>query len=106
MGVAPCLPGFVAAVNTSVKVPDGATEFYYLNYLYGFLASASVYSLLHFVFPDQKLDAFVRDSPSAKEVQQAYDESWAIVTAENSSVTGSILGEGLGKGMQAKTQSV
>jgi nucleobase:cation symporter-1, NCS1 family len=106
VGVVPCLPGFVAAVNTSVKVTDSATEFYYLNYLYGFLVSASIYSLLHFVFPDQKLNAFVRDSPSAKELQQTYDERWAIVTGENSSVSESVSGEGSSKGLQAKTQSV
>lgn len=106
VGVVPCLPGFVAAVNTSVTVTDGATEFYYLNYLYGFLVSALVYSLLHFVFPDQKLDAFVRESPSAKELQQTYDDRWAIVTAENPSVCESISGEGSGKGLEAKTESV
>ncbi|KAI5456583.1 permease for cytosine/purines, uracil, thiamine, allantoin-domain-containing protein [Mariannaea sp. PMI_226] len=79
IGVAPCLPGFIAAINTSVKVPAGATELYYLNYLYGFLSSGLVYWLLHLVVPDQRLDGFVRESPSAKVLQEEYQERWDMI---------------------------
>ncbi|KAF7552927.1 hypothetical protein G7Z17_g3992 [Cylindrodendrum hubeiense] len=82
VGVVPCLPGFIAAVDMTVSVTDGATELYYLNYLYGFLASGLVYSLLHFVFPDAKSAEFVRNSPSAKELQQQYETRWDVTLAE------------------------
>lgn len=36
IGCAPCIPGFAAAVNTTLKVSDGAVELYYMNYLYGY----------------------------------------------------------------------
>ncbi|KAK7417789.1 hypothetical protein QQZ08_011485 [Neonectria magnoliae] len=81
-GVVPCLPGFIAAVDKSVSVTDGATELYFLNYIYGFLSSAFVYSLLHRVFPDAKSDAFVRDSPSAKALQEHYQTRWEVTLAE------------------------
>ncbi|KAH7153467.1 NCS1 nucleoside transporter family protein [Dactylonectria macrodidyma] len=81
-GVVPCLPGFIAAVDLSISVSDGATELYYLNYLYGFLASGLVYSLLHFVFPDAKSDEFVRSSPSAKALQQQFQIRWDVTLGE------------------------
>ncbi|KAK5996885.1 Uridine permease [Cladobotryum mycophilum] len=84
IGVAPCLPGFIAAVNTSVKVPDGVTELYYLNYLYGFLSSALVYAVLHWIFPSKDVDAFVRDPRSAQEVQQWYQERWEVQLSQTS----------------------
>lgn len=82
VGVAPLLPGFIAAVNLSISISDGAVELYYLNYMYGFMASAFVYALLHRLVPDQKLDAFVQESPPAKEVQALYDDRWDITYAE------------------------
>ncbi|KAM0428508.1 hypothetical protein ACHAPT_006868 [Fusarium lateritium] len=82
IGVAPLLPGFIAAVNQSISMPDSVTEFYYLNYLYGFLASAFVYALLHRLVPDKKFDAFVQATPSAKEVQNLYHGRWDITYAE------------------------
>ena len=72
VGVAPCLPGFIAAVNLSVVLPSGMTELFYLNYLYGFLSSAGVYVLLHWLFPARNVDRFIRTSPSPREVQQFY----------------------------------
>ncbi|KAH8714592.1 NCS1 nucleoside transporter family protein [Ilyonectria robusta] len=80
VGVVPCLPGFIAAVDTSVSVSDGATELYYTNYMYGFLSSALVYSVLHFAFPDARSDDFVRNSPSARDLQQQYQSRWDDVT--------------------------
>jgi NCS1 family nucleobase:cation symporter-1 len=81
--VAPCLPGFIAAVNTSVIVPEGATELYYLNYLYGFLSSGLVYIVLHMVFPDASLNAFVKDSTSPQEAMVYYRRKWEY--SDNSS---------------------
>ncbi|POR39408.1 Uncharacterized protein TPAR_00411 [Tolypocladium paradoxum] len=76
VGVVPCLPGFISHVNGSVKVTDGAVQLFYLNYLYGFLASAVVYALLHWAFPAPALDDFVRDATSARELQQHYRDRW------------------------------
>ncbi|KAK8927179.1 Allantoin permease [Metarhizium anisopliae] len=82
VGVAPCLPGFVAAVDTSVSVTDGAAEMYYINYLYGFLSSATLYILLHWIFPAPAVEAFVREAPSSREIQRYYCNRWDIPLAE------------------------
>lgn len=79
VGVAPCLPGFIAAINLSITVPDGATELYYMNYLYGFMSSALVYWALHAAFPDKRLDEWVRSSPDAKTLQREYQERWDLI---------------------------
>ncbi|RDW93374.1 nucleobase cation symporter-1 family protein [Aspergillus mulundensis] len=78
IGVVPTMPGFVAAVNTSIHVSDEATEIYYINYLYGFLVSAAVHAFLHWAVPDSKLDAFVKGDMSAREVQALYQERWEV----------------------------
>ncbi|KAM0261428.1 hypothetical protein ACHAQJ_002281 [Trichoderma viride] len=78
VGVAPTLPGFIAAVNLSVPLPAGMTELYFLNYLYGFVSSAVVYALLHRIFPAKEVDDFVRNAPSAKEVQRHYTDRWEV----------------------------
>ncbi|KAH8591719.1 permease for cytosine/purines, uracil, thiamine, allantoin-domain-containing protein [Bisporella sp. PMI_857] len=78
IGVAPLLPGFVAAVNPAVAVPDNVIELYYMNYPYGFLSSGFAYALLHYVVPDDSFDAFVQNSSTAKEVQQLCDDRWDI----------------------------
>ncbi|PTB65679.1 hypothetical protein BBK36DRAFT_1169381 [Trichoderma citrinoviride] len=78
VGVAPCTPGFIAAVNLSVVLPSGMTELFYLNYLYGFLSSAGVYVLLHWLFPARNVDRFIRTSPSPREVQQFYADRWEL----------------------------
>ncbi|KAH8655434.1 NCS1 nucleoside transporter family protein [Xylariales sp. PMI_506] len=76
VGVAPCLPGFIAAVNTNVTVPAGVTELYYLNYLYGFLSSALVYIVLHTAFPAPTLDAFVKDNMTPEQTMNYYRQKW------------------------------
>lgn len=81
VGVAPTLPGFIAAVNTNVQLSDGSIELYYMNYLYGFLASGLVLVVLHRVFPDRVLDQFLRESPSAKELQQLNSAKWDITAS-------------------------
>jgi NCS1 family nucleobase:cation symporter-1 len=72
----------VAALNTSIIVSDGAVELYYMNYLYGFLSSAFVYFLLHWVVIDKKLDAFVKSGFSARELQQLYDDRWQLTMGQ------------------------
>ncbi|KAM5359734.1 hypothetical protein ACJZ2D_014261 [Fusarium nematophilum] len=106
IGVTPCLPGFIAAVNLSITISDGATELYYMNYLYGFLSSAFVYALLHWAVPDKKLDAFVRESPSAKELQQLYNGRWDVTMAEAPGGHSESHSEGNGKGPESRTTSV
>ncbi|KAF3002141.1 hypothetical protein E8E14_002811 [Neopestalotiopsis sp. 37M] len=76
VGVAPCLPGFIASINTSISVPDGAIELYYLNYLYGFLSSALCFALLHWIFPDAYVDAFVKGPETAKEIMYQHHLVW------------------------------
>ncbi|KAA8650854.1 nucleobase cation symporter-1 family protein [Aspergillus tanneri] len=80
VGVIPCLPGFIAAVNTSVKVSDGATELYFLNYLYGFLSSGVVYTVLHFVFPASRVQEFVSSYVTSKEVRRYYEDKWETIS--------------------------
>lgn len=63
-------------MNTSVTVPEGATQLYYLNYLYGFLSSGLVYIALHMVFPDASLNAFVKDSTTPQEAMVYYRRKW------------------------------
>ena len=82
IGVVPCLPGFIAAVNESVAIPDGLTELYYMNYLYGFISSMLVYYLLHIVFPSQPLDAFVKQHDSAAVIKSYYNDRWEVTLAQ------------------------
>lgn len=78
VGVTPCLPGFIAAVNLSITISDSAIELYYMNYLYGFLSSALMYSVLHWTVPNKSLDAFVKGSTSSGELQRLYSDNWDI----------------------------
>lgn len=84
-GFAPLMPGFIAAVNTSITVPEGATELYYLNYLYGFCASATVFILLHLIFPSAPLDSFVKNSMTSHDAMYASREKWDNLQYESTS---------------------
>ncbi|UKZ57460.1 hypothetical protein TrVGV298_011317 [Trichoderma virens] len=95
VGVAPTLPGFIAAVNLSVSLPEGMTELYYLNYLYGFVSSAVVYALLHWIFPAKEVDDFVKTAPSAREVQQYYTDRWEVNLSQASHVLSDDDGSGV-----------
>nr|XP_036579909.1 ncs1 nucleoside transporter family protein [Colletotrichum truncatum]KAF6787665.1 ncs1 nucleoside transporter family protein [Colletotrichum truncatum] len=86
VGVIPCMPGFVAAVDTSFTVTDGATELYYMSYMYGLLSSCVVYAALHRVFPARNLDSFVKNAPSARELQEFHLGRWDITLAETPNV--------------------
>lgn len=55
-----------------------------MNYLYGFLSSAFVYSVLHWAIPDKKFDHFLKQSGSSKELQQLYRERWDITVGQAS----------------------
>ncbi|KAJ9131029.1 NCS1 nucleoside transporter family protein [Pleurostoma richardsiae] len=92
VGFAPLMPGFIAAVNTSASVSDGATELYYMNYLYGFCASGVLFILLHKIFPAASLDEFVKNRMSPGETMFLSREKWDNLNYE----TGAIL-EGAGK---------
>ncbi|KAI1441916.1 NCS1 nucleoside transporter family protein [Annulohypoxylon stygium] len=82
IGVAPTLPGFIAAVNTSVIVPDGLTQLYYMSYLYGFASSFFAYALLHKVFPDIPLNSFVNGGGTAEQMMAISREKWDDVDYE------------------------
>ncbi|GKT56686.1 NCS1 nucleoside transporter family protein [Colletotrichum tofieldiae] len=94
IGVVPCLPGFIAAVDMSVTVSEGATELYYMSYLYGLLSSGLVYALLHKVFPARALDAFVRDAPSPRELQEMQKGKWDVTLAETPDILEVLSGKG------------
>jgi NCS1 family nucleobase:cation symporter-1 len=80
------LPGFIAAVNKTATVSAGATEIYYMSYLYGFCASAVVFIVLHRIFPAPSLDAFVKNGMSATETRMFYREMWDDVGYEDEGV--------------------
>lgn len=86
VGVIPCMPGFVAAVDTSVTVSPGATELYYMSYIYGLLSSGLVYAVLHRIFPAKALESFVRTAPSARELRELRLGEWDCTLAETPNV--------------------
>lgn len=57
----------------------GATNLYDLSFVYGFVASGFVYYLLHVVFPARALDAFVKNSMTARQAMAHYREKWDAV---------------------------
>ena len=57
-----------------------------MNYLYGFLSGAMVYSLLHWVVPDKTLDTFVKSNTSVKELRLFYSSHWDVIMAETPEV--------------------
>lgn len=100
IGVAPCLPGFVASVNSSVTLPDSMRELYMTSYIYGFLSSGVVFALLHVVFPAHAVNNFVKDRQSAAEVQKHYSERWDVSLVQAGHMAGEdvVGGEGGGGG--------
>lgn len=76
------MPGFVAAVQTSITVPIGLTHLYYICFLSGFAISAGVYCFLHFVFPAKMSQGFVKDGSSPAYLQRDYQERWDGVGTE------------------------
>ena len=77
-GAAPSMPGFISAVNPSIKVPIGATRLYYICFLNGFAISSVMYVALHYFFPAQSLKEFV-DSPATRhETMSEYQEKWDL----------------------------
>ncbi len=70
------MPGFVAAVDSSITVPIGLTHLYYICFLVGFAISASVFCLLHLIFPAKDVVHFVASNPSAKFLMAEYQDRW------------------------------
>jgi hypothetical protein len=54
-----------------------------MSYIYGFLASGSVYILLHRSFPSPTLDSFVNGSMPAERMMVEYRGKWEDVGYEN-----------------------
>jgi NCS1 family nucleobase:cation symporter-1 len=81
------MPGFVAAVQPSVTVPMGLTHLYYICFLSGFAISASVFSLLHFIFPAVTSQRFVADGTSPRELMKEYQERWDAEIVESATDT-------------------
>jgi len=75
-GVAPSMPGFIAAVKPSITVPKALTHLYYLCFLSGFAISASLYVFLHFVFPAKASQAFVKNGSTPASLMRKYQERW------------------------------
>lgn len=75
-GVAPSMPGFISAVNTSVHVPVGCTRIYYINFLTGFSIAAVVFVALHRFFPARRVEDFIRNAPEKRTVMREFRESW------------------------------
>lgn len=74
-GTVPSLPGFIATVNTDVHVPVGFTRIYKLCFLVGFLISAFVYSGMHLLVPDMKLQEYVSTAASSAVLIRDYRDS-------------------------------
>lgn len=64
-------------------VSDNAVKLYYMNYLYGFLSAAVVYSSLHWIISDNRIDRFVRQDSTPKELQQLYSDRWDVTVGES-----------------------
>ncbi|KAJ0298280.1 hypothetical protein COL5a_002825 [Colletotrichum fioriniae] len=94
VGVVPCMPGFIAAVDSSVTVSESATELYSMSYIYGLFSSGLVYVLLHRLSPARSLDAFVKDAPSARELQQMQQSKWDVTLAETPEILQVLSGHG------------
>lgn len=75
-GTTPSLPGFVASVNTNVMVPVGLTHLYYICFLSGFVISAAIYCILHYVFPVPEVQKFVSSAGPVKVLVREYREEW------------------------------
>ena len=70
------MPGFISAVQPSIKVPIGATRLYYICFLNGFAISSVVFILLHRFFPAKSHQAFVDDRLTARATMAKYQEKW------------------------------
>jgi len=71
------MPGFISAVNTSIHVPIGCTHIYDISFLTGFSIAASVFVLLHHLFPARAIDAFVQNNAStSRQVMAEFQDKW------------------------------
>ena len=72
----PSLPGFVSSIDLTLSFPIGLTYLYYICFLVGFAISASVYIVLHKLFPAHATQAFVKDAPVPAVLMREYRDSW------------------------------
>jgi NCS1 family nucleobase:cation symporter-1 len=75
-GTVPSLPGFVAHVNPSIKVPIGLTHLFYICFLSGITISATVFIALHYFFPASSVREFVQSAPPPAVLMTEYREQW------------------------------
>lgn len=76
LGVWPSMPGFVAAVNSTIKVSIGWTHLYYISFLVGTAISALAFIALHRFFPVRPIRDYVNSAPSRRIVQSEYRAKW------------------------------
>ncbi|ATY64121.1 NCS1 nucleoside transporter family [Cordyceps militaris] len=93
IGVGPCLPGFVASVNSAVNVPDSIRELYLTNYIYGFFSSGLVFVALHAAFPARAVDEFVKNEMPAADVQRYYSDRWDVSLSESGRMVAASVGQ-------------
>ncbi|KAF5862938.1 hypothetical protein ETB97_010979 [Aspergillus alliaceus] len=75
-GIVPSLPGFVAHVDPDITVPVGLTRIYYICFITGMVISATVYTALHFIFPEAEVKSFVDTAPSPGTLMCEYRARW------------------------------
>lgn len=73
----------MAYVNPEIKVPIGLTRLYYICFLSGLAISATVYCVLHWIFPVVAVQYFVGTGPSADVLMREYRDRWDEVETEN-----------------------
>ncbi|AEY95184.1 FABR124Cp [Eremothecium gossypii FDAG1] len=73
VGIAPCMPGFIASVADNVTIPKWLMRVYYLNYWVGFGLAFVVYTALSYVNPPKGI-------PMRKFLtERGWYEKWAEV---------------------------
>jgi NCS1 family nucleobase:cation symporter-1 len=76
------MPGFVASIDTSLTVPIGLTHLYYICFLAGFAISATIFCILHWVFPANDVVHFVASISSPKLLMAGYQDRWDVEDSE------------------------
>jgi NCS1 family nucleobase:cation symporter-1 len=76
------MPGFVASIDTSLTVPIRLTHLYYICFLAGFAISATIFCILHWVFPAKDVVNFVASISSPKLLMAEYQDQWDVGDSE------------------------
>ncbi|XRM38705.1 hypothetical protein ABZX51_002102 [Aspergillus tubingensis] len=80
-GTVPSLPGFIAYVNSSIRVPAGLMHLYYICFLSGALIAGAAFAALHYVFPDRRVRSFLASAPTARIMIEEYRDQQVTVEA-------------------------